>query len=474
MANREHVDAVISGNKAISNLWKDASFTGLDLTSADFSGLDLRNRSLEFADMTHANLRGADFSNSAFTSANLSYATMSGSNFEHASFFMADLTGANLLDCTLDGSNLTACDIRHAKLEGATLRNCCINRIRATESIQNRDSSGSYVFYRGVQVHAFGLHFRVAIPFILASKAGASARSDYQRSLEFLFRTYLLMVKTMVILMLWPFRQVSWPFCGRLGRLTLLTKASYLALIAVPIISWLWPIVRSVVNDFDSVVSSMRGTAESAASELSVLILENPDAGLEFDKSVLELQSTISNFSSMLQDSIVEVSTLPVSLAAAFFAAMAVVIGHLILEIFGPENVRKFNKSKYIENVSENWVNSVAKRDKVAESYLYLRDTAERNSDHYHPDLVVRSGKIVLIPSLAQLNEADLNEADLNEEQLLIITTAAARKFDIEAQSKRFWATASGVLYCIAIGLIAFIVYNQSMLVVRESGLFLS
>jgi uncharacterized protein YjbI with pentapeptide repeats len=99
--------------------------TGLVLSEADFSGLNLREAVFDHAMLLRANFANADLSGAVLTAANLCEANLNG-----ATLVGADLTDAWLVHADLTDADLTAIEAPKACLRGAQMR-----RVRATEAV---------------------------------------------------------------------------------------------------------------------------------------------------------------------------------------------------------------------------------------------------------------------------------------------------------------------------------------------------
>jgi uncharacterized protein YjbI with pentapeptide repeats len=205
MANSEHVKIVEQGAENIRE-WRennvnqrldlsDANFKGVNLAEADLreallSGADLRGAILSRADLREANLReasltaavvnganlraailsGADLSRSDFSGAtlrladlrgvdlrlanlstadvsrsSLNVANLSNTNFEGANLSSADLSLANLSLANLSGANLYQATLRQAILSGSSLRDANVKETNFTEAILNEvDFNGAH------------------------------------------------------------------------------------------------------------------------------------------------------------------------------------------------------------------------------------------------------------------------------------------------------------------------------------------
>src|SRR5262245_17448319 len=61
----------------------------------------------------------------------------------------------------------------------------------------------------------------------------------------------------------------SWRFVRSLGELHLLTRASYLMLIVVPILAGLWPAVRLAINHYNQSVLDATSELDATSKKLS-------------------------------------------------------------------------------------------------------------------------------------------------------------------------------------------------------------
>jgi uncharacterized protein YjbI with pentapeptide repeats len=93
-----------------------ADFTQAHLTRADLSGADLSGADLLLADFSDADLSGADLS-----VADLSGATLSGAWLTGATLPQCDLSGADLSGTDLSGADLSGANLSGANLSGANL-----------------------------------------------------------------------------------------------------------------------------------------------------------------------------------------------------------------------------------------------------------------------------------------------------------------------------------------------------------------
>lgn len=122
-----------------------ADFTQAHLERADLSGADLSGADLLLADFSDADLSGADLSVSDLSGATLSGAwltgaalpqsDLSGTNLSGADLSGTDLSGANLARANLTGANLAQARLSHADLSGANLSSANLLLVSAYSAV---------------------------------------------------------------------------------------------------------------------------------------------------------------------------------------------------------------------------------------------------------------------------------------------------------------------------------------------------
>jgi uncharacterized protein YjbI with pentapeptide repeats len=98
-----------------------ADFTQAHLARADLSGTDLSGADLLLADFSDADLSGADLSVADLSGATLSGAWLTGAALPQTDLSGADLSGADLSGADLSGANLARADLSGANLAQARL-----------------------------------------------------------------------------------------------------------------------------------------------------------------------------------------------------------------------------------------------------------------------------------------------------------------------------------------------------------------
>jgi len=159
---------------------------------------------------------------------------------------------------------------------------------------------------------------------------------------------------------------LNWRIVRGLGELQILTKASYVALIVVPMLAATWPAVRIVVNQHNKavheatvVINKIRGNFDQATDKLSTALASedinqknvnesNNTRGELIKEKANEFIGVVDDYLSDYSERALETPRLPWTLAAAFFAALSVVIGHLLYQIFAPDQVKSMTWDQFI------------------------------------------------------------------------------------------------------------------------------
>jgi hypothetical protein len=162
----------------------------------------------------------------------------------------------------------------------------------------------------------------------------------------------------------------NWRLVRSIAELQILTRASYVMLVLVPILAGIWPLVRSIVNQHNKHVAEISSAFNHASQNLS----ENwkrveegirqsnypPDVIKDkiegsFEPLVTELTQKIERLSAEYTPRTLESPDLPRPLAASFLAALAVVIAHTIYQMFAPEMVRRMTLEEFVASQKDDF-----------------------------------------------------------------------------------------------------------------------
>ena len=129
MADPEHVEVVMQGNKALGE-WRNVHpGKRLDLSHADLRNAQLGNIYLVEANLENAQLCGANLKGATLQNADLRGANLEGAILSYALLGGTKLAGAYLRSCDLNSANLMEADFRDAVLYGASLQEATMEKV---------------------------------------------------------------------------------------------------------------------------------------------------------------------------------------------------------------------------------------------------------------------------------------------------------------------------------------------------------
>jgi hypothetical protein len=170
------------------------------------------------------------------------------------------------------------------------------------------------------------------------------------------------------------------------GELQIITRASYAMLVIVPLLAGTWPVVREVINDYNRATERTTAALEEQTRNFSREVRSGAEllrTGLvapELQDQLGRVASRLDAVANQVQAELAELRRrtvvspdLPNTWAVAFFAALAVFLGHTLYQIGAPEIVRRETLQQY----------AVRSRDEFAkhptpEALHYARTEAER------------------------------------------------------------------------------------------------
>ncbi len=166
-------------------------------------------------------------------------------------------------------------------------------------------------------------------------------------------------------------RFVNWGRIRWIGQLQILARASYVAILVVPILAGLWPAVRIAVNRYNQVAGQASEILDEAhrridgqlgrlASVSNKLSAGNSDSDLAEPKRRLDsalisigeaatdLRGRVDRFAQAYDPQTLESPRLPLVWVFAYLAALFVVLGHCFYQVGAPEPVKGYSKTEYV------------------------------------------------------------------------------------------------------------------------------
>lgn len=371
-------------------------------------------------------LSKADLSRAYLRGANLKDMKLSEAYLVDADLHEASLIRADLFNANLAYSNLEGADLSYAKLPQAYLVSVKLRRANLSLAVLSRaDLSGadlSEANLLGATLDRASLH---QAQLNRANLDHCDGRFTHLSDAKFESASFWRRVWGKVV------RFFTWQTVRAVGALQVLTKASYVMLALVPILAGLWLGVRSWAAP----------------------------AGLT--------------------------AHMPSAWAFGFFAALFVVLGHFVYQVWCPELVKEQTSDKFAEaQLASFTADGHDRNDRLTRATTALKDLAQHAPTRRHANLVRRYGRVVWIPSKLEFFEMPPEppaekKDDTPPRQVVsagpglmrvAIEEGARAEYELQALRNRGTAVISFAFYAVAGALIAWLVGSQSWSVMKAVG----
>ena len=269
------------------------------------------------------------------------------------------------------------------------------------------------------------------------------------------------------VLITYRARLLDWRNVRGLGELQVLTRASYVMLILVPLLAGLWPGVRLVINRYNQAVTDAT-VLLVAASEMLISQAERLDRGSSSADAILVQETAATRVKEILQNlnskvellisdyslKTIEKTTLPSVWLLAFLASLFVFFAHMIYQAWAPDLIRQTRIQEFALDRRNQHAGSPSEGSlRRAVAHLTLIEA------RYGYSPVVEYNNPPSDEGVMRLGwELDVVEQD------------ARAEYRFQAGRKPVAAWTSGILYYIGMSLVLYIVVDQTMSVMRVAG----
>lgn len=302
-------------------------------------------------------------------------------------------------------------------------------------------------------------------------------------------------------------RWFDWTKVRSLGRLQILTRVSYVALVLVPLLAGGWPAVRAAVNWVNDDVRAAAREFDAAADRIENLRTDLPSALTKLDDVFQKTVTQIRRVEAELRGRSLEERDLPLGWVLAFFAAAFVALGHLLYQLAVDEKVRERSREAFVAARNEEFrqCSEGQRGDLLTRAFPWLGQIADALPGFRNPTLVSRHDHTVWIPpSLEVLNkvsetsqppEPPASETEFEdppeeavearrqqeskrlikftrgELELIVVDEGARAEYDVAAREGMRSAVVAGVLYSYGVLCIAWLVMLQMERILLQAGL---
>lgn len=267
---------------------------------------------------------------------------------------------------------------------------------------------------------------------------------------------------------------MNWKLVRGIGRLTLLTRASYFTLILVPILAAIWPAIRRFLNGYNSTVEqtvllleNTTYTLEKGDARIETILNDHTSANdsiaIVSQEIIASLQSRIPALIEESSRMSIENTNLPGIWVWAFLAALGGFIAHTIYKVSAPEIVKRYNLREFSENQLDLYTNNptvshlehaIDSRHKFKKVSTIL-NAEKMLSERYERQIVV--------------NE-DIDAEERKKAECELIEAYAVLQYIDWSRSRPGMSLITLVLYSFSIAVLLFITFNQCVRVLQAVG----
>lgn len=319
---------------------------------------------------------------------------------------------------------------------------------------------------------------------------------------------------------------LNWRLVRGLGELQILTRASFALLVIVPVLAGTWPAVRIAVNHHNRAVRDATTLLERSEAEFSETfdrmkaeLAENDTSADPADSKKIKLIESLESSSATFFDHVnsyvddysertLETPRLPWTLASAFFAALFVVMGHMLYQLAAPEQLRKLTWDEYVLSKKEDYAKHPSS-DTLTTARTVLRSRLGQRveeSDRYENYRLVRNlseapehirqreleelgiARLRSLEAWLRTGELDGSEPNIEElarqvrtiigdtssesshEEMAVVERAARTEYLQYADQRRFFTLVTTVLYVCGIVVLLSIIWVQTAAVANAAG----
>ena len=145
----------------------------------------------------------------------------------------------------------------------------------------------------------------------------------------------------------------GWSMIRALGELQVLTRASYLMLILVPLLAGLWPGVKVVVNQYNDSVETATQRLQVASERLDLFVNEKTEyikSAPVINEITMSLSEDISNIQTSINNVSIESDEMPDVWVWVFLSALAAILAHTTYQIGAPPIIQQASAREYINS----------------------------------------------------------------------------------------------------------------------------
>jgi hypothetical protein len=204
-------------------------------------------------------------------------------------------------------------------------------------------------------------------------------------------------------------RDFDWTRVRKFGELQILTRVSYLALVAVPLLAGGWTVLAAFMHRTEAAIAEAAETFDVSAERLEAAVASLPDAPTPAAEdaattatlAIAGVRERVGRWSAAYRDQARRLEAFPLGLVLSFFAALFLALGHFVYQVSVSGKVKAEPREAFIARRNGEFrdASKGQRRDLLTRAFEPLGRVAELLPERRHPNLIARHGATVWVPS---------------------------------------------------------------------------
>ncbi|WOH37675.1 hypothetical protein RI844_00075 [Thalassotalea fonticola] len=211
-------------------------------------------------------------------------------------------------------------------------------------------------------------------------------------------RSYFGLINETLTLGLRSTFRIDWGMVRNFGELQILSRASYLMLILVPLLAGLWPTVTTLVNQHNQTLNHATDKFDLASRQILLYKAELPDSKIiePFKETLDSVNNELLHVKKSVENQSIKTKTLPSVWALSFLASLLAVIAQVIYQLAAPAIVRNSSMREYINGIIDDEMKIHGNGQEM--DPMAIRELIEKTAEEYQS--ASRSNLLIALLSL--------------------------------------------------------------------------
>lgn len=257
-----------------------------------------------------------------------------------------------------------------------------------------------------------------------------------------------------------------WTKIRTFGELQILTKASYVMLIFVPLLAGLWPAIKSGINRYNTAVIEARLSLDGASDRLEFIATTIEDSSghlKEVSKILGSLQERLDAIIEEYSLKAIQKDSLPTVWALSFLASLSVMIAHFIYQATAPPLIKRITVLDYVNEALKAFV------EHPSDAQLERAKRFSKHSEAKYEQSVETKESIYESASGPSRSMEEREREEERRKELGIIEKGAVGEYLRDAARSPLAAIACGLFYSAGLIILIYIISTQTIRVINAA-----